>query len=403
MFSPRTLLFGSSVVIRSHCRHQQYGLQLLPKSRRKGKRDWLSTTSSPNNASSLKKLIKPFVLKCHPDMAQQQGLPKTAQKVNLVAIQNLNSYIDGVSTMEKGDGPYPFASASQSGGYIEIEFVMSFQTNSTGNAAHPTTSRRRVELQVPKPDYSIPRISHHVHKQIVKLLRMADLPIPANVSEEGDNAGVDTRNHEEVDEISDEWLAGQVMRHGSGRSRNRGKTPWEISRERFHRKINWKKLDQLYEDALADAQAHVLTKGMIRDNPRLRRELLAQILSNIKFTNDVQPLERLVAYRRLLRLLDDHFDYLHLEEFGRYWEEMKLVITSARAYNISASAMRKRRTKQLETGYSFTIHLDNTVTVEIPVDFRDTELIEELHRNVGDFYAWTQQGLGLESLFDNPY
>ena len=79
---------------------------------------------------------------------------------------------------------------------------------------------------------------------------------------------------------------------------------------------------------------------------------------------------------------------------------MKIIISASRPYNISATAMRKRRQKQLETGYRFTIHLDNTVTVQIPVDFRDTELIEELHRNVGDFYVWTQQGIfdGIESI-----
>jgi hypothetical protein len=346
-----------------------------------GQVSWFSTNAL------LKKMIKPFVLKCHPDMAQQQGLPKTAQKVNLRAIQNLNSYVDGVVTMEKG-GAYPFSSHEK--GLVEIEFVMAFQTNATANAAHPTTSRRRVELQVPGLDYSTPKVASHVHRQIVKLLRMADLPIPAITKE----------LEEEEDEpltggVTDEWLANQAMPQTSR------KTPWDVSRERFRRKINWRKFDELYEEAWADAQANIMTRGMIRNNPKLRKELLAKMLSNIHFTKDVQPLERLVAYRRLLRLLDENFDYLHLEESGKYYEEMKLVVTSARPYNISSSAMRKRRQRQLETGYSFTIHLDNSVTVQIPVDFRDAELIQELYRNVGDFYAWTNQGFGMESLFES--
>lgn len=88
--------------------------------------------------------------------------------------------------------------------------------------------------------------------------------------------------------------------------------------------------------------------------------MLARILSNIQFTDQVLPIERLVAYRRLLRLLEEHFDELHLEDFGKYWEELSLTVTEARPYNTSSSAIRKRRQRNLETGYSFTIHHDNS-------------------------------------------
>lgn len=138
----------------------------------------------------------------------------------------------------------------------------------------------------------------------------------------------------------------------------------------------------------------------LRNSPKLRNNLIAKILSNIQFKDTVLPLERLVAYRRLLRLLDEQFDELHLEDCGKYWEEMTLVITEARPYNISSSAMRKRRQRNLETGYSFTIHHDNTVTVKIPVDFQSDELVQELKRNVADFYEWTLQDNGVESIFE---
>eukprot|EP00957_Ditylum_brightwellii_P141626 10789351-Ditylum_brightwellii.AAC.1 len=71
---------------------------------------------------------------------------------------------------------------------------------------------------------------------------------------------------------------------------------------------------------------------MVRDNPTLCKQLLAKILSNIQFTKEVQPLELLVAYQQLLRMLDEHFDYLHLEEFGKYLEELSLIVTEARPY-----------------------------------------------------------------------
>jgi hypothetical protein len=140
---------------------------------------------------------------------------------------------------------------------------------------------------------------------------------------------------------------------------------------------------------------------LIRDNPKLRQQFLARILSHVHFSESVSPLERLVAYRRLLRLLDEHFDYLQLETFGKYWEELEILITESRPYNTSSTAMRKRRERHLETGYRFTIHHDNSVTVQIPVDFRDDELVQELHRNIKDFYEWTHQdGWGLEGIFD---
>lgn len=137
-----------------------------------------------------------------------------------------------------------------------------------------------------------------------------------------------------------------------------------------------------------------------RNNPKARRVVLSKILSNIKFTDTVTPLERLVAYRRLLRLIDDNFDELSIEDFGKYWEELSIIITESRPFNTSSSAMKKRRERNLETGYSFTIHHDDSVTVKVPVDFQDDELIQELQRNVGDFYDWTMQDNGIESIFE---
>lgn len=102
----------------------------------------------------------------------------------------------------------------------------------------------------------------------------------------------------------------------------------------------------------------------------------------------------------MLRLIDEYFDELSIEDFGKYWEELSIVITESRPYNTSSSAMKKRRQRNLETGYSFTIHHDDSVTVSVPVDFQDDELIQELQRNVGDFYEWTMQDNGVESIFE---
>lgn len=338
-------------------------------------------------------------MKCHPDRATQLGLPKTAIKVNLKAIQNLNSYVDGVSRYEKG-GRYPFSSSDDTS-LVEIEFVMTFDGTSTNNnvtsdtkgAAQPTTSRRKVELQVPSPQLPLTRVQPYVQKQVIKLLRMADLPVPKldllEIDEEDDGSlgGGDARSTASIDRTAD-----QVLR----------KTPWDRSRDRFLRRINWNKFDRVYKQALKDANADLQTTGMIRNNPKLRRLLLAKILSHIQFSEQVSALERLVAYRRLLRLLDERFDYLELENFGQYWENLRMFVSESRPYNTSSSAMRKRRLRHQETGYRFTIHHDNSVTIQIPVDFREDELTQELHRNVRDFYEWTQQdNLGLDAIMED--
>lgn len=329
------------------------------------------------------------------------------------------------------------------------------------------TSRRRVELQVPPHPSQLPppsrgrqvaalMIERHVQRQIVKLLQIADLPVPKAVlsnmttavgmfddvvdgdeDEFGnfDNFYARKGHHKDADNNS---RYDDPNHPGSeARRRRRILTKRDVARRKFWNSINWKRFDQLYQDALQDAYADIATKNMIRDNPRARQKLLAAILSKIKFnagrsgeyngdstrgiasnnnrdldeiddgddnnngstthntdgTDHILPIERLVAYRRLLRLFDEHFDELQLEDLGRFWEELvtAIVVTKARPYNTSSSALRKRRRRQLETGYSFTIHHDDTVTIQIPIDFTNDELIQELRRNIRDFVCWTQQ------------
>jgi hypothetical protein len=323
-------------------------------------------------------------------MAKQQGLPKTGQQVNLKAIQNLNFYIDGaVQFMKHPSKKYPFDTHSTKP-LIEIEFVMTFNRNtgyametttSVSSGQPVTTSRRKVELQVPPPNFTPSQVERHVQHQIVKLLKIADLPVPASLPS----------SIQEDDEVH----ANQDSSSHQQSQHRRPLTPWEASRQRFWSRVQWKKFDAMYQQAMQDAQAHMMTCHKIRNTPRLRQALLAKILSNIQFTEEVLPLERLVAYRRLLRLLDEEFDALHLEDFGTFWEDQTTwIVTEARPYNTSSSAMRKRRQRHMETGYSFTIHHDNTVTMMVPIDFANDELVQELRRNIIDFVEWTSNSGG---------
>jgi len=346
---------------------------------------WLSTTGT---TSSLKKLLQPFVKQCHPDMAPQQGLPSTAARVNLQAIQTVNSYMDHVHQLEQGT-----ASTTQSDSdLVEIEFVLSFRNQGKG----PTTSRRKVEWKVPTNDMTFSEVHRLVQKQLLQLLRLADLPTPEFPPEDSLPPPTTTTIPTHKHYLSEDDWAESVWKSQIANA-------WDQSRERFLRRIHWKRFEEVYDQTFQDVQAHLSTQGMIRNHPRRRREFLARVLTNIQFRESVTPLERLVAYRRLLRVLQEHFDELHLETFGRYWEEqLSWIVTESRPYNASATAMRKRRRRQLETGYAFSIHPDQSVTVQIPVDFDTEELVEELKRNLSDFVEFVQEEDSLESLLMDP-
>lgn len=312
--------------------------------------------------------------------------------------------------MKQRNDKYPFPNEQHT---VEIEFVIPMAKNQAETTQHQTsqttmgnknnqfvvsTSRRKLELLVPPMAMPSVKVKNHVTRQFLRLLRISDLPVPASLSlydEEDD----DYDNGQDHDTSSS---SGSYERPKQGqRQQQRKMTPWEASRERFwkrhNRSFDFKKFNKVYEEALHDAEVHIRTRNWIRDNPRLRHKLLANVLSNVNFKESISPLERLVAYRRLLRFLDENFDDLRLEDSGRYWEEqMTLLVSEPRPYNLSSSALRKRRKKNqnIETGYSFTIHHDNRVTVTIPVDFDNNELLQELLRNMTDFMQ--TQGTGLD-------
>ena len=279
------------------------------------RRSWTSSSATASGSSSgsvnvsLKRLIQPFVLKCHPDMARQQGLPETARTVNLAAIQNLNSYMDGVHKMMKNNsnsssstGPYPFPSESHT---VEIEFVISMDkqpadTKSLGDSASTTTtnsmstnhnknnnrhvvssSRRKFELLVPPVNTTPVKLKHHVTRQLLRLLRISDLPAPANLSlldDDDEEYGNGYDNDAQDPGASGNDGSKQQQRQ---RQRQRRKmTPWEESRERFWKRhartFDHNKFNQVYREALHDAELHLMTRNWVRDNPRLRNQLLAK-------------------------------------------------------------------------------------------------------------------------------
>jgi hypothetical protein len=171
------------------------------------------------------------------------------------------------------------------------------------------------------------------------------------------------------------------------------------SRERFASSIDWKKYNQLYQQAVVDMNADFATEGLVANHAGRRRSMIAGVLSKLRLKEETTMVEQLVAIRRLSLLFDEHFETLHMEEFGRLWENCHLVLTPTRPYNTSSSALHKRRLQRGDTGFSFTLHPDFSVTIEIPIDFRDDELIVELERNLWDIYELREADDGFESVF----
>jgi len=227
-------------------------------------------------------------------MARQQGLPDTAQKVNLAAIQNLNSYIDGVNKLMKRDDvqqQYPFPNEQHT---VEIEFVIPMaknqaetaqhhhQTPSSGTAGNRnnqfvvSTSRRKLELLVPPMAMPSMKVKHHVTRQFLRLLRISDLPVPASLSIYDEEEDYD--NGEDYD-TSSSSSSDSYGRPKQRQRQQRKMTPWEASRDRFwkrnNRSFDFKKFNQVYREALHDAEVHLQTRNWIRDSPRLRHKLLA--------------------------------------------------------------------------------------------------------------------------------
>jgi hypothetical protein len=361
---------------------------------------------------TLRSLVKPFLLKCHPDVQRSDA----ARAVNLKAIQNLNSYLDTLQSISSGK-----LTQQSENRLVEIDFVLQLEEGKAErmglkkkkkntNSVH--SSRRKVELMLPsvrlcneavQNPRSRQQLDGHNMQEIVKLLKVAGLPIPSTVDmNDSDQAAAlqaaweDDLGVGEYDDADAESRAGTERPHFDYRRRQT--THYERSRERFTANINWKRYDELYREAVVDMNADIATEGLVRDNQKLRRKMIANIVANVRVQdNSIDVLEQLTAARRLSLLLDEHFDHLHLEDFGNMWENMVLVLTPSREYNVSSSARYRRHRRSLDSEFAFTLHPDYSVTIHVPIDFQDDELLQELDRNVWDFYNLV--GDGLEGLY----
>ena len=345
----------------------------------------LSTFQLSPEISSLRRITKPFLLKCHPDVTHSD----TAKKINLNAIQNLNSYLDSLEAL-----PVKVPSVMK----VEIDFILQMDTDlgKRKKSQRTTSSRRRVELSMPPSNVAIDRLQLYKFSrgELVRLIRVAGLSIPADFLDQEREYNLEleqaAQQHEE-EGFNFEQTAAQP------------KSRYELSREKFMANIQWQNYDRLYAEALREMEADAVTTDLLQKYPGRRRTLISAILSRTRLMSQIGFAQQLVAFRRLSLLLEANFDKLHLEEYGKLWESScRLVLAPAREFSTSSSSLYKRRRLGLETGFSFILHPNQTMSIQVPIDFGDDELIRELENNIWDFYNLITADDDLEELFPDP-
>ena len=335
--------------------------------------------------TSLKNMIKPFFLKCHPDVQSSA----VAKRVNLQALQTINSLLDVTeATCEGRVVEWPES--------LEVEFLITLEERVKKEVVE-STSRRKVELSLPSSSLreqvvqardarAIRRLQHHVRQEFAKLLKVGGLPVPVVLEQD---VNMDGAWNEELDFMD------QVPRTRTFTPQSR----YERSRQRFVNNVDWKRIHRLTQEAVADMEADLATEGSVRGYAKRRQGVITNILSKIRVAEDAEIpiMEQLIAFRRLSLILEDNFDELYMEDMGRMWENLVIVLKGERDYNTSSSAMRKRTKRAQETGFQFSYGTNGVVTIHIPIDFGDEELVAELDRNLWDFYNLV--GNGVEDLY----
>ena len=432
-------------------------------------------TNPLHNKSAWRQLVKPFLLKCHPDMAASQDTTTASannhkntssnsiKQTNLKAIQNLNFYLDTIQTMIKDVDlskalPDPHELQKQPTKQtvpilFPVEFVVLVEDTASPRNRRGVVpmiwSRRQVELIIPTAHASLlmqindphksktERMSfviRHVVGQLSKLLRIAGLEIPAAAKAALLDPLDETMSSDSKTQSSSSSQQRQRPRVGFfGYSRARK----NANRRAFVDSIDWNKVNRLYAKSLYREKQRDLAHKVLQKNPHKRHMIIADILARVQVQrygpkglfvpneeeedeedennnkgeddkNDnkhapprqrrpkISMAEELIAFRRLSLILEDNFEELQLHNIHSvWWEKLQLVLTPKRKYNTSSSALHKRlRRLNKDNGFTFTVHSDaeNSMSLLVPVDFRDEELLSELKRNLEGFGFMMEDG-----------
>ncbi|KAL7520022.1 hypothetical protein ACHAWX_004774 [Stephanocyclus meneghinianus] len=281
--------------------------------------------SAPSSKSSLRKLIRPFLLACHPDaMSSSSRTSQTAKQVNLKAVQILNGLIDTCDDWI--DRCHSSSSSSTSPPELNerysVEFLLpgpaprrdelrpkrSLDERRTRRGGASASTMRSVVLEFPKElreyvrrwagrlaaseenDEEVRReasragrkFERHVERELVRLLTVAGLEWERAIDEwtieeeaEGHSFVGNRKKKKNEWTLSDHLLyelgiEPTMEAHPTSSAfygRNAADAPPTYShvhrqREAFVRSIRWDKFRDKYEEAWEDAQADYATSRM---------------------------------------------------------------------------------------------------------------------------------------------
>jgi hypothetical protein len=379
-------------------------------------------------------------MKFHPDL-QGIGIEKStaiAREVNLEALQTLNGMIDTIDQIyNRAADPLKFTLKGRidlQKKYV-IEFLVPTDNPKAGAKKPkdvPMSSRRSVELIFSEREinsvqmidsngkYSIiaaTALRVKAMREISKLLRVAGLQIPRDLESQINeissmNANLDDMSYREnllYDELN---LQGNHLNRNFGHSA-RPKSQYEQSREKFMQATDWKKYNKMYDAALTDMEKDVATEGLISMNEERVQRFVAEVISRVRVDEksldepSLDVLQQLIAIRRLSLLLNDNFVELEMEDMGRLWESLFIVLVPERKKKEGKTGLPNSRLRRMkkgkESGYKFSYNADDSITAYIPIDFLDDELIAEFKSHLNDFYSLCLSKGGIDDYFPSYY
>lgn len=286
----------------------------------------MATTNSI--MGQLKNVMKPFLLQCHPDVMMSNNNRKdnnnkddnddndviisTMKQLNMIAIQNMNRYLDDIRDIllqweYKKLSKLSTSSTNQS--MIELDFVIKMESSSSSKKKSKKSkmkymyrdwSRRKVELTLPPqhlllktsstpsqqnpPHRIMNMIQYHVQEQLIQLLQAAGLDIPENklISLSSSDLIYDDHDIDDNDEILMSSSSSSLLNNNQKVMYRRSTTPYEINRERFYQSYSWKVFQNQYNQAVLEHEADIMTEGIISKNKKRKRQFIASLLQNVQ-------------------------------------------------------------------------------------------------------------------------
>lgn len=393
---------------------------------------------------SLKKLIRPFLMKFHPDrqsIGNSSSNTELARSVNQKAIQAVNGLVDTVDaivTRACEPSKHKIKGRLDLQKLYTIEFLVHSDEGKVGIKKPkelPIASRRSVDLIFTNRDidsvnlvdangkYSVENAIHlkvKAMREISKLLRVSGLNVPMNLQSQMKKLSEDSRTSIQASILHDELGLG-----GDGQSGKFGstkpKSEFERSKQRFMESVDWNKYNKLYDEAVIDMDKDIATEGLIAMSKERKSRLVSEVVSRVRVfdaskdsisnsehyeVNGLDPLHQLIAIRRLSLLLMDNFDELEMEDMGKLYETIQIVLTPERKTKetISVPYSRVRRLRKgIESGFKFSYISDDAVVVYVPIDFKDDEFIQEMKSHLGDFFTLCLSKGGMDDFLPQYY